>query len=44
MTKPSRGKTETIKDGGRKVSVSISKFVIERVKDFIRREEGERAA
>jgi hypothetical protein len=59
MPKPSRGKTETIKDRAiyvylpslemvedwkakaEKAGISISKFVIERVEDSIRREEGE---
>lgn len=59
MPKPSKGKTETIKDRAiyvylpsleivgdwkrraEKAGVSISKFVIERVEDSIRREEGE---
>ncbi|MGC8937116.1 MAG: hypothetical protein ACP5KV_07140, partial [Candidatus Methanomethylicaceae archaeon] len=59
VTKPNRGKTETIKDRAvyvylpsvemvedwkrraEKAGVSISKFVVERVEDSIRREEGE---
>jgi len=59
MSKPNKGKTETIKDRAiyvylpslemvedwkrraEKAGVSVSKFVIERVEDSIRREEGE---